>query len=153
MREMQGRMRHLQQTIGPPIGPDGRPMVMGPGGPMGPRPGPPPNHPVMMEMAALDKHLRGLYQQPQNPEIHAQVTRYEMTVENLLLILFADSRMSRQNEKPTAATYSAVRTSPRHDGASRTTGSSSHDGTWRTCRTWRSRAQWTSIRTLWTTTP
>ena len=86
MREMQGRMRHLQQTIGPPIGPDGRPMVMGPGGPMGPRPGPPPNHPVMMEMAALDKHLRGLYQQPQNPEIHAQVTRYEMTVENLLLI-------------------------------------------------------------------
>merc|ERR1719266_2298956 len=69
MREMQGRMRHLQQTIGP----DGRPMVMGPGGPMGPRPGPPPNHPVMMEMAALDKHLRGLYQQPQNPEIHAQI--------------------------------------------------------------------------------
>ena len=73
MREMQGRMRHLQQTIGPPIGPDGRPMMMGPGGPMGPRPGPPPNHPIMMEMAALDKHLRGLYQQPQTPELHAQV--------------------------------------------------------------------------------
>ena len=77
MREMQGRMRHLQQTIGPPIGPDGRPLMMGPGGPMGPRPpGPPPNHPVMMEMAALDKHLRGLYQQPQTPELHAQVKVY-----------------------------------------------------------------------------
>ena len=75
MREMQGRMRHLQQSLGPPIGPDGRPMMMGPNGPM-PR-GPPPNHPAVMEMQALDKHLRGLYQQsqgaPPNPDTQKQV--------------------------------------------------------------------------------
>ena len=75
MRELQGRMRYLQQSIGPPIGPDGRPMgppmMMGPNGPM---PRPPPNHPIMMEMQALDKHLRGLYNQPQNPDIQKQVS-------------------------------------------------------------------------------
>ena len=74
MRELQGRMRHLQAQLGPPCGPDGRPlgppMMMGPNGPM---PRPPPNHPLMMEMAALDKHLRGLYQQPQNADTQAQV--------------------------------------------------------------------------------
>ena len=138
MREMQGRMRHLQQTIGPPIGPDGRPMMMGPGGPMGPRPpGPPPNHPVMMEMASLDKHLRGLYQQPQTPELHAQVRVYLKVSKIFLTILsFSDSRIARQNEKPAAATNSRVWTSTRHDGP-RWTGrtSSSHDGTWRTRRT------------------
>ena len=42
-------------------------------GPNGPMPRPPPNHPLMMEMAALDKHLRGLYQQPQNADTQAQV--------------------------------------------------------------------------------
>ena len=67
-------MRHLQAQLGPPCGPDGRPlgppMMMGPNGPM---PRPPPNHPLMMEMAALDKHLRGLYQQPQNADTQAQV--------------------------------------------------------------------------------
>ena len=68
--ELQGRMRHLQQSIGPPIGPDGRPMMMGPNGPM---PRPPPNHPIMMEMQALDQHLRGLHQQPQNPETQQKV--------------------------------------------------------------------------------
>ena len=70
--ELQGRMRHLQQSIGPPIGPDGRPMMMGPGGPM---PRPPPNHPIMMEMQALDQHLRGLHQQPQSPETQQKVRR------------------------------------------------------------------------------
>ena len=73
-------MRHLQQSLGPPIGPDGRPigppMMMGPNGPM-PR-GPPPNHPAVMEMQALDKHLRGLYQQqqqgPPNPDTQKQVS-------------------------------------------------------------------------------
>merc|ERR1719394_1567775 len=74
MRELQGRMRHLQQSIGPPIGPDGRPMgrpmMMGPNGPM---PRPPPNHPILMEMQALDKHLRGLYNQPQSPELQKQI--------------------------------------------------------------------------------
>lgn len=78
MRELQGRMRHLQQSIGPPIGPDGRPMgppmMMGPNGPMA---RPPPNHPIMMEMQALDKHLRGLYQQPQNPDTQQQVIKME----------------------------------------------------------------------------
>ena len=78
MRELQGRMRHLQQSIGPPIGPDGRPMgppmMMGPNGPMA---RPPPNHPIMMEMQALDKHLRGLYQQPQNPDTQQQVIKIE----------------------------------------------------------------------------
>ena len=70
--ELQGRMRHLQQSIGPPIGPDGRPMMMGPNGPV---PRPPPNHPIMMEMQALDQHLRGLHQQPQSPETQQKVRR------------------------------------------------------------------------------
>merc|ERR1712173_324959 len=70
MRELQGRMRYLQQSLGPPIGPDGRPMMMGPNGPM---PRPPPNHPILMEMQALDKHLRGLYNQPQSPELQKQI--------------------------------------------------------------------------------
>lgn len=79
MRELQGRMRYLQQSLGPPIGPDGRPMMMGPNGPM---PRPPPNHPILMEMQALDKHLRGLYNQPQSPELQKQVrmTQYILTI-------------------------------------------------------------------------
>lgn len=52
-------------------------MMMGPNGPM---PRPPPNHPLMMEMAALDKHLRGLYQQPQNADTQAQVGANENRV-------------------------------------------------------------------------
>ena len=62
------------KPIGPPMGPDGKPMgppmVMGPNGPM---PMPPPNHPIMMEMQALDRHLRGLYQEPKTPENHQKV--------------------------------------------------------------------------------
>ena len=83
--ELQGRMRHLQQSIGPPIGPDGRPMMMGPNGPM---PRPPPNHPIMMEMQALDQHLRGLHQQPQNPETQQKVTTDKSPVSTLHLPLF-----------------------------------------------------------------
>ena len=86
MRELQGRMRHLQQSIGPPIGPDGRPMgppmMMGPNGPMA---RPPPNHPIMMEMQALDKHLRGLYQQPQNPDTQQQVINMESYCLHILI--------------------------------------------------------------------
>ena len=82
--ELQGRMRHLQQSIGPPIGPDGRPMMMGPNGPM---PRPPPNHPIMMEMQALDQHLRGLHQQPQSPETQQKVRRdhYHLSAAHSLL--------------------------------------------------------------------
>ena len=55
---------------GGPMGPDGKRMPMGPGGP---RMMLPPNHPIMMEMQALDHYLRGLFQQPQNPQIQAKV--------------------------------------------------------------------------------
>ena len=97
MRELQGRMRYLQQSIGPPIGPDGRPMgppmMMGPNGPM---PRPPPNHPIMMEMQALDKHLRGLYNQPQNPDIQKQVSvtdTIKYSCLDLILSIFTDQRV------------------------------------------------------------
>ena len=55
---------------GGPMGPDGQRMPMGPGGP---RMMLPPNHPIMMEMQALDHYLRGLFQQPQNPQNQAKV--------------------------------------------------------------------------------
>ena len=84
--ELQGRMRHLQQSIGPPIGPDGRPMMMGPNGPM---PRPPPNHPIMMEMQALDQHLRSLHQQPQSPETQQKVTRAYFYRRLMFLTLFS----------------------------------------------------------------
>ena len=119
--ELQGRMRHLQQSIGPPIGPDGRPMMMGPNGPV---PRPPPNHPIMMEMQALDQHLRGLHQQPQNPETQQKVRRY-----NSSWLVFShispspDPRAPGQNAESSEYSCSAV-------GTSRGTSTTRYDGTW-----------------------
>ena len=59
------------------MGPDGKPMgpmVMGPNGPM---PMPPPNHPIMMEMQALDQHMRALSQQPPTPELQEKVIFFD----------------------------------------------------------------------------
>ena len=98
-------MRHLQAQLGPPCGPDGRPlgppMMMGPNGPM---PRPPPNHPLMMEMAALDKHLRGLYQQPQNADTQAQVGANENSFfvcffSNISLLLQIFNRLGLMADK------------------------------------------------------
>merc|ERR1712107_977532 len=49
----------------------------------GPMPRPPPNHPIMMEMQALDKHLRGLYQQPQNPDTQQQIKECQERMRHL----------------------------------------------------------------------
>ena len=141
--ELQGRMRHLQQSIGPPIGPDGRPMMMGPNGPM---PRPPPNHPIMMEMQALDQHLRGLHQQPQSPETQQKVSHCDSSQSAVFSPLSSsDPRAAGQNAQSAEHSGPAV-------GTPRGTSSSRHDGTWRTSWTpphdgagspWSPRSSWT----------
>lgn len=152
--ELQGRMRHLQQSIGPPIGPDGRPMMMGPNGPM---PRPPPNHPIMMEMQALDQHLRGLHQQPQSPETQQKVSHCDSSQPAVFSPLSSsDPRAAGQNaesaEHSCSAVGSARWSSPaRHDGPGtpRTAPNDGAGGTWGTSRsTWPSSSHGTSATSV-----